>query len=330
MNITAILCTYNRCHSLRKALTSLAASEVQPGVEWEVLVVDNNSFDDTRQVAEEFVRRYPGRFRYLFEAQPGKSHALNAGLGEAKGKILAFVDDDVMVDCQWLKNLCAPVLSGACSGAGGRVLPEQGVVFPAWISGDDRYVRGPLVMFDLGPSRLELEEAPFGTNMAFHRKMFTKHGGFRTDLGPPRGNEVRGEDSEFFYRLLAANERLCYEPAALVYHEVPAKRLCQEYFLNWWFDKGRSDVRTLSASPIQLCQVSGVPVIWLRRLAVWIVRWLITFDSSRRFAAKTRIWYVAGEVAEAYHQNRSKRHRAARAESVEKMPARIASTSGEV
>ena len=79
MKITVILCTFNRCQLLAKALASVAVSTLPESVEWEVLVIDNNSIDRTREVVEDFCCRYPSRFRYVFESTPGKSHALNTG-----------------------------------------------------------------------------------------------------------------------------------------------------------------------------------------------------------------------------------------------------------
>ncbi len=104
MNITVILCTYNRAETLSKALQSVAFSELPKSLEWEVLVVDNNSRDQTHDVVEGFCRQYPGRFRYLFEPQQGKSHALNSGIREARGDVLAFMDDDVTVEPAWWQN----------------------------------------------------------------------------------------------------------------------------------------------------------------------------------------------------------------------------------
>ena len=98
MNVTVVLCTYNRCESLAKALESVAQSAVPASVQWEVLIVDNNSKDGTQSVVEDFCRRHPGRFHYLFEPHPGKSHALNAGIREARGDVLAFMDYDVTLD----------------------------------------------------------------------------------------------------------------------------------------------------------------------------------------------------------------------------------------
>src|SRR5208283_4613883 len=121
MHVSVILCTYNRCRLLPTALNSLALSRVPAELAWEVLVVDNNSRDGTREVVEHFCRQHPGRFRYLLEAELGKSHALNAAIREARGGILAFVDDDVRVEPAWLANLTAPLCDGSWVGAGGRI-----------------------------------------------------------------------------------------------------------------------------------------------------------------------------------------------------------------
>src|ERR1019366_3158512 len=105
MKTTVIVCTYNRCQVLAKTLESVAASKVPDSVEWEVLIVDNNSSDQTREVVEDFCRRYPGRFRYLFERRQGLSSARNAGIRESQSEILAFTDDDATVEPDWLWNL---------------------------------------------------------------------------------------------------------------------------------------------------------------------------------------------------------------------------------
>ena len=118
MKITVILCTYNRCTILAKALNSVAASRLPESIEWEVLVVDNNSSDRTREVVEDYCRRFPGRFRYLFEPQQGLSYARNAGIREGRGYVLAFMDDDVTVEPEWLQNLTACLQDGEWAGAG--------------------------------------------------------------------------------------------------------------------------------------------------------------------------------------------------------------------
>ncbi|MGB8988233.1 MAG: glycosyltransferase [Candidatus Sulfotelmatobacter sp.] len=301
MDITVILCTYNRSESLAKALASVALLELSPGVRWEVLVVDNNSRDQTPAVVRTFSGKYPGRFRYLFEPRPGKSFALNAGISDAQGSILAFLDDDVVVDTKWLEELTGTMRNGEWAGAGGRIIPGWSSPPPKWLPCFDKQALGPLVAFDPSSEAGPLLEPPFGTNMAFRKTMFEKHGGFRTDLGPRPGSEIRSEDTEFGSRVLAAGERLRYEPTAVVYHEVPQNRVRKIYFLRWWFDKARADVRELGV-PENIWRIHGVPVAALKRVITWSVRWLLTFEPSRRFSCKINVWINAGAIAECYGQ----------------------------
>jgi glycosyltransferase involved in cell wall biosynthesis len=303
MTITVILCTYNRCLNLTKVLSSLCVQE-PPSGSWEVLVVDNNSFDRTREVVEDFCRRYPARFRYLFEAQPGKSYALNTGIREARGEVLAFVDDDVAVEPTWLRNLTASLQNGDWAGAGGRILPEWCCAPPRWLPLTSRYPFAPFALFDLGPEARPLSEAPFGTNMAFRKAMFEKYGGFRTDLGPNPANMIRSEDTEFGNRLLAAGEKLRYEPTAVVYHPVLAKRARKEYFLAWWFHKARAEIRQNGTEPGRIC-IRGVPIIYFRRLALWTMRWMVAFNPSTRFERKINVWVNAGLITESYRRFRA-------------------------
>lgn len=306
MKISVILCTFNRCQSLATALGSIVASTVPPLTEWEVLVVDNNSNDQTRDVVEEFRRLYPGRFRYLFESRPGKSFALNSGIREALGDVLVFVDDDVTVDRMWLQALTGGLFDGGWAGAGGRVLPQWTVPVPVWLPRDERYSLAPLAMFDLGPDGGPLTEPPFGTNMAFQRIMFEKFGDFRTDLGPRPGSEIRSEDTEFGRRLLSAGERLRYEPSAIVYHPVPPHRTQKRYFLKWWHAKARADIREFGIPRDTRFFLAGIPLYLFRRLAVWTLRWTTAYSARKRFSCKLKVWGVAGQIIECYQTRRSR------------------------
>jgi len=309
MKITVIVCTYNRCQMLSKALDSVARSILPESLAWEVLVVDNNSTDQTREVALDFCRRYPNCFRYLFEQRQGKSYALNSGVQEARGDIIAFMDDDVTVPSNWLQILTAPLLGGEWVGAGGRIVAERPIARPHWLP-----LQGPidlganLALFDLGQSAGELRQAPVGTNMAFRKDIFRKYGVFRTDLGPRPGSEIRHEDTEFGRRLLAAGERLWYEPSAIVYHAVPEHRLKKDYFLAFSFDSGRATIRTVE--PDRRPDLWGIPRPYLTMLKHTIVlaplsvlRWLLTLNPQKRFFRKSWVWYTAGEIAELYHRS---------------------------
>jgi len=308
MKVTVILCTYNRCESLRVALESVARSLVPASIEWEVLVVDNNSNDRTKQVFDEFNSKFPARFRYLFEAKPGKSNALNSAIRVSNCDVVAFMDDDVIVDSAWLTRLTSALMDSSYSGVGGKILPQWKTTPPRWLPVKERYGLAPLVMFDLGDAGGPLDEPPYGTNMAFRRGAFDRYGEFRTDLGPRPGSEIRNEDTEYGRRLLEAGEHFYYEPSAVVYHEVPEKRLKKQFFLKWNFDKARADIREVGLPQGARWTIAGVPLYLFRRLVVWFGKWMCGVDPSVRFARKIKVWSVVGTMQECYNLSRQSRY----------------------
>jgi glycosyltransferase involved in cell wall biosynthesis len=302
MNITVIVCTYNRCQSLTKALESVAASIVPDSTAWEVLVVDNNSKDQTHGVVEDLCRRYPGRFRYVFEGSQGKSFALNTGIREAKGEILAFTDDDVIVAPNWLQNLTAPLVSGEYAGAAGRILAGNEFKCPSWLALEGEYnLGGVLALHNPNESAGETTRPSIGANMAFRKPIFEKYGDFRTDLGPTPGSEIRNEDTELSNRLMALGARLWYEPSAVVYHGIPENRLSKSYFLAYWYNYGRASVREHA----NRASVRGiprwffsVPLIVFNVLPARLRIWLFARDPKRRFFFKCTVWRTLGEIVE--------------------------------
>jgi glycosyltransferase involved in cell wall biosynthesis len=307
VNVSVILSTYNRCRTLEKALSSVAASTLPESIEWEVLVVDNNSSDRTREVVEDFCSRYPGRFRYLFEREQGKSYALNTGIREARGDVLAFMDDDVSVEPTWLRNLTGELHNREWAGAGGRIILQWPPSLPAWLLIDGPLARHGFPGFDQGQEAKQLVGPPFGTNMAFRKGMFEKYGGFRTDLGPSPSNQIPrpSEDTEFGRRLIAGGERLRYEPSAVVYHPIPRDRINKADFLRWGFDLGRANVRISGIRPGTKWFVGDIPLYLIRRFAIWTARWMVTFEPSRRFSHKVTAWEKAGEIVECCRQGRT-------------------------
>lgn len=304
MNITVIVCTYNRCRDLANALSSIAASKLPDGVDWEVLVVDNNSSDETRVVVEDFCRQYPGRFRYLFEPQQGKSYAMNAGIRQTQSDILAFTDDDGAVEPDWLGNLTSALHGGEWAGAGGRIIPVWAKPLPSWLSTDDPHTMGPFVAFDLGTGAGPLTRSPYGANMAFRREAFEKYGGFRVDLSCTGRNLQGREDIEFGNRLLAGGERLRYEPYAVLRHPAPESRMKKRYVLRWWFRYGYMEVAQLGPPSDAKWVLGGIPLCLFRRLARWTLQWMISVGASRRFSCRRNVWYIAGTMVACYQWTR--------------------------
>lgn len=269
MDISLILCTYNRCESLTKALESVANSELPNSIAWEILVVDNNSKDRTKEVVEECSSRFPGRFRYIFETKQGLSNARNAGIAAALGRAIAFTDDDVTVDPHWLHSLTRPLLENRCSGVAGRILLGD-FQPPCWLAiSGSMSLGGSLVQFDLGDEELPLDRPPFGACMAFHRDVFDKFGAFRTDLGRSGKNLIGNEDTEFGMRLISGGVPLRYVPSAIVYHPVLEERLTKKYFRSYWYSYGRALVRQ-KAETHAFLKVPRVYINEFRRRYRWM------------------------------------------------------------
>jgi glucosyl-dolichyl phosphate glucuronosyltransferase len=300
--ITVILCTYNRAHSLGKTLESVVAQSMPPSLQWELLVVDNNSTDSTPEVVKEFERRYPQLVRYTFEPNQGISFARNNGVESGRGQILAFIDDDETADPEWLQNLTAHLLSGDWCGSGGRVVAQWNGCPPRWVSSKNSFICGPLAMFDPDTKGDQLIEPPFGANMAFRREVFEQFGCFRTDLGRSGKGLLSGEDTEFGRRVMASGARLRYEPRAITNHPVEESRVRKRYFLLWWFNKGRTDVREYGVASHRW-SLFGVPIRLLRYAAVEAVRWVIAGNPCERFVCLLKMWTYAGQAFESHRQS---------------------------
>lgn len=295
MDITVLICTCNRCDLLRRALESVAASEMPTGADWEILVVDNNSSDRTKEVVAEVAAAHPGRIGYLFEPVQGKSAALNTGVRAACGEIIAFTDDDVNVAPDWLARLTANLRADEWAGAAGRVVPTWTFPKPAWLP-DLGGWDGVSVQFAPNLPAGELAIPPIGANMAYRREVLTACGGFAQELGPIAGRlSFAVEDTELGMRVIASGRRLRYEPEAVVYHPVAPHRARRSFVLKWFFAKGRSDARM--SPPQGALRLAGVPLHLFRRLFAGSARCLLSPTRKRRMRWAALTASIAGAIA---------------------------------
>jgi glycosyltransferase involved in cell wall biosynthesis len=317
MKISVVICTYNRAKSLATTLDSLAAQQMPDAAAWEAIVVDNNSTDQTREVAESYCRRHPGLFRYVFEGQQGLSRARNAGIRAAQGEIVVFTDDDIIAEPTWLNNLTAPLAGSEWAGGGGRVVPPQDLKLPEWLTvgGEKDLVGALLPIFDLGNEAGEMKRPPYGANMAFRKNMFEKYGTFRVDLGHCGGKLVSGEDVDFGNRLIAAGERLRYEPSAVVHHPVPEERLTKRYFRAWWFGFGQTRIieRGVGAGR----GVFSLGNLFVRHLPSRVLRWMFSGNAKDRFYHECEVQLTMGEIVQTCAQLRQ------RGEAMERIPSKL-------
>ena len=303
MNASVVLCTYNRASRLSRALESLSDLDVPAGLDWELLVVDNNSTDDTRAIVEQAAAEARLPCRYLFEAHPGKSFALNTGIARALGRVVVFTDDDVTFDRGWLRALLAAFDAPDCAGAGGQIVPVWPGPPPRWYSETGPYgLRAAVVRYQLetpGPVSLP----PYGANMAYRRETFERYGAFRTDIGPQARGVMRGEDSEFGLRVLAGGERVVYVPSSIVYHPVEPERMKLRYFEQFYYGVGRMQVRAFPLPPGTVRWL-GIPRHLYRALPQHLLQWLTSLNPRARVFHRLAGWEVLGSMLEAWKLHR--------------------------
>jgi glycosyltransferase involved in cell wall biosynthesis len=313
VDASVLLATFNRARLLDETLSSLRRLRVE-GLVWEVVVADNNSTDNTREVLARQAHDFPVPLRVVTAKVQGRSSALNAAIAEARGDILAFTDDDVRVAERWLASAVAPLRDPALSLAytGGPVRPIWEAPPPAWLDLTRGDLWGTLALQDHGNAPMNYERArrvPLGANMAVRREVFERVGLFRPDLGRSAGRIVLGQEvPEWLLRVRRAGLTGLYVPNMEVHHHVPAARLSKRYFRRWWFGKGVSRealerVRPVTELGLDLRQtphVLGVPRFMygsLVRDLLGLLRERIRRQPAAAFRHEMMVVFFAGYFA---------------------------------
>ena len=244
---TVAICTYNRADSLARTLDSIHnAIEQTSADEWEVLIVDNRSTDDTRDVCERFSQRMP--LRYVFEDVQGLSSARNRAAKEFSGRFLVFTDDDVVVEPDWLRGYIRGFLAFPDADYfGGKVIPLWTTPKPKWLQ-DERMplLSGLLVNYDRGGDDRYLgddDPHPFGASFAVSRNLLQTIAWFRQDLGVKGGVPGRGEEAEFLERAHRAGFRGAYLGTTVCRHWADPARLKLGYLYRYGVQKGIAELR---------------------------------------------------------------------------------------
>lgn len=286
LDASVVVCTYNRCQSLADTLRAVAALQVPAGFTWELIVVDNNSRDDTRATVEAFAQAHPVlNVRYAFEARQGLSNARNHGIALARGDYLVFTDDDVLPAADWLHLLVAGMRRHGCAAAGGRIDPLWQAPPPPWLT--ERFFGFLALRTDAEgpkPARAE-EDMPFGASLAFERSVFDRIGGFDPQLGRKGNVLAGGEEIDVLMRIVHRGGQVMYFPAARVRHKVEAFRLTKRYFRRWRYQCSRNEAAALPAGGRR---IAGVPLYLLPQLL--------------RAAAKSLAMQLRGPADEAFRQ----------------------------
>jgi glucosyl-dolichyl phosphate glucuronosyltransferase len=319
MKYSIVIATYHRAADLRETLQSLAA--LRPDGHWEVIVVDNNSPDETRAVVESAAANFPVELRYVFEQQQGRSPALNAGIRAARGEIIATTDDDVRVPPDWLNRAAEGLERLQADYVGGRVLPIWGGPKPAWIPDHGGRQWAVIALLDYGPEPIALgSRVPLGVNMAFRRSAFERAGLFDPDTGRRAGTLLGQEVREWCIRARQAGLRGYYVPGMEVRHIIPAERLRKAYFRRWFYWRGISRARLYERSGLDMeapeqatldfstvPHIFGVPRYLYRKALAAAAGWMRMTLRGRgleAFEHETWLWFFAGIVRQRWADSR--------------------------
>lgn len=230
MILSIVICSYNRRDYIIGAIDSLYRQTLSRS-SYEVIVVDNNSKDDTAVLVAQYIREHPDAdITYMSETRQGASFARNTGAEKAKGEWLVFMDDDAIADGDFLEKIAGFVQQHPdVAGLGGRITPRYIPSEPKWMS---HFVSSLVGNFDYGPEPVEFEPLryPLESNMTVRRSDFWEVGGFNTAIPGVVGTlRIGGEGKEFFYKLKSRNKKIWYDPAVRVEHVVETAKLTKEY-----------------------------------------------------------------------------------------------------
>jgi len=296
--LSVVLPTYNRCASLLRTLASILNQQTTR--HYEVIVVDNNSTDETRAAVLD-ANAHGVPVRYVLEPQQGVSYARNAGIAHARAPLIAFVDDDVSVDPNWIETICRTFEQYAdVDCVGGRVLPAWEAEPPDWLT---REHWAPVALLDFGdePRRIDAKNryCLLTANLACRRGIFERVGPFGTELQRVGDRIGSMEDHEWLLRFWDAGGQALYVPELRAVTEVPARRMTRAYHRRWHAGHGHyfALARDREFEASNTGRMFDIPAHAYRAAMLDAVRWIVQVGRRNwagAFLYETRLRSFAG------------------------------------
>ncbi len=308
--VSVVMSTYNRRQALPDALESLM-SQKTGGVSYEVIVVDNNSTDRTREVVESFVAGGGPPLRYVFEPRQGVSFGRNSGVTAARARIIAFTDDDMRMAPDWVANArLAFDLYPEADYFGGKSLPRWETLPPPWLT---RRHWSPLALLDYGEEPLPVDanhrQALITANFAIRRAAFERAGGFSPLAQRVANNVGSAEDRELLLRLWRTGARGMYLPDLIGWAEVPPGRMTKSYHRRWHRGHGCSlaMMRDEYLEPSKRGRLFDVPAHLYRQAAEDAAQFFVAQiqgDEENALWRETQLCFFAGYFRQRYRDYR--------------------------
>ena len=298
-DISVVVCTYNRAALLRRALLSLFAQKTEKR-SYEIIVIDNNSADDTPDTVASLQTDSPVTLRSYRETQQGNAYARNAGVEQAEAPIVAFLDDDVEADENWVGTIKSgfqryPELSFV----GGRILPLWESEPPAWLTASHW---APLALLDYGPKEMKIAgQSPPGlltANIGVRREVFDEVGPFSPTLQRVKGSIGSMEDHEFLLRMCRGGKSGMYLPDLITRAPVDPDRMTKAYHRRW--HRGHGRFYAMMKDPEwerSRFQLAGVPSHLYKETAMHAVTWctkVLTGNTKAAFESECRLRFFYG------------------------------------
>lgn len=244
IRLSIVIATYNRATLLLDALKSVIRQSA-PAQEWECVVVNNNSSDNTSECFAEFAGEHPEyNLRIVDEPNQGLSYARNRGIRESVGEYIAIIDDDEHIAEDFVAAYIKLFDSvPEAVAAGGPIVARYPTGRPRWMS---CYTERPIantMYFGEEVREFPKGRVPGGGNMALRRSAIRRYGVFDTSLGYSGESLIGGEECDLFERLQIANAKYYYVPTAVMYHIIPREKLTKEYFARLSYNVGVSQLR---------------------------------------------------------------------------------------
>lgn len=286
MKLSIIICTFNRARQLEVCLASLL-EQVEYFPDVEIVVVDNNSKDDTSSVVGKWIEQFPGKLRYVFEKVQGPSKARNTGVQHALGSIVAFIDDDAIAREKWVSIVYEHFVSAESHCLTGRIVVKAVGDRPDWFTEALNWV---LAETNYGSRVRELQfpEGLPGGHMAIRKDIYEAIGGFNENL------PIYYEEGEFFYRLSMHGYRTIYNPELVIDHCPSIERLTQERILALAAAKGRGFANTYMLYKPTTKARFWMIVKYLVRLMRLMVSIALRPSFERRFTLKLYQGWLEG------------------------------------
>lgn len=286
-DISVVVPTYNRSKSLERTLLSLFSQRTETP-SFEIIVVDNNSSDATTGTVESLQTKSPVTLRLIREPRQGNAYARNSGIDQAQASIIAFLDDDVLADENWISTIRATFnRAPQISFIGGRILPQWENTPPSWLTAIHW---APLALLDYGAEeKMIAGAAPPGlltANIAVRKSVFDDVGRFSPALQRVKGGIGSLEDHEFLLRMCRAGKSGLYVPELITTTPVDPERISKAYHRRWHTGHGR--FYAIMGDPEwerSHFRLAGVPGHLYRETAMNAVRWCARVLSGNTDAA---------------------------------------------